>query len=306
MKIIKQIIFFSILLFGFFVVSENVFAAKKQVCRCNWEAVGVQEIDSFGGDAAGDCTSRSFPALESQKIDFDLGPTGDSEQIVNIRQESRSFLSKVVAESLNPMSRFYCFPKKDSGGSLNISREPRTYKINSETCGNVGKESITGDYVHTNVSGKVMVDTGERDRFMGVFDADENAKYQQYDYGGYYLARLINCRMMVLDDEGSATVAADEDDDLVTGAIPDASILNKFGPPNIAAAIGRALKVIIGIMGSIAFVMIIYGGVLYMTAAGNSQRESKALKSLAWTGIGIVVILASYILVQFVFDAFGA
>jgi len=59
-----------------------------------------------------------------------------------------------------------------------------------------------------------------------------------------------------------------------------------------------------GLIGSIALVMFVYGGVLWMTAMGNSEREKKGREVIVWSGLGVVVILISYIIVDFVFEAF--
>ncbi|MFH0857704.1 MAG: pilin [Candidatus Magasanikbacteria bacterium] len=87
-------------------------------------------------------------------------------------------------------------------------------------------------------------------------------------------------------------------------SIPSVAGLNKMGSTNIPQIIGRAIKGVLSIMGSIAFAMYMYGGVLFMTAAGNASKEEKAKKVLVWTTLGLVVILASYIIVDFIFEAF--
>lgn len=86
--------------------------------------------------------------------------------------------------------------------------------------------------------------------------------------------------------------------------LPDASSLNPLGPITIQQYLGRIIKLALGVIGSIAFVMFIYGGVMWMTAGGNSDREGKSFETLFWAGMGVVVILASYALVDFVFEAF--
>lgn len=87
--------------------------------------------------------------------------------------------------------------------------------------------------------------------------------------------------------------------------VPSPSSLNRAGYTSFQQFIGRALKTAIGLIGSLAFIMFIYAGVRFMTSGGNKQVEMKALKSLAFTGIGILIILSSYILVQFLFGAFS-
>ncbi len=55
-----------------------------------------------------------------------------------------------------------------------------------------------------------------------------------------------------------------------------------------------------GVMGTVALAMLVYAGFLFMTAAGNSDRERKALDIMLWSGLGIIVILSSYAVVQFI------
>jgi len=79
--------------------------------------------------------------------------------------------------------------------------------------------------------------------------------------------------------------------------------LNPLGLTNAADLMGRVVKIGMSIIGSIAFVLFIYGGILWMTASGNSERETKARHILIWGSLGLVVILASYALVKFVFES---
>jgi hypothetical protein len=71
--------------------------------------------------------------------------------------------------------------------------------------------------------------------------------------------------------------------------------------------IGQVIKSVLGVVGSLALVMFIYGGLVWMTAAGNSQKIDKGKSILTWATIGLVVIFASYALVNFVItDVIGA
>jgi len=60
-----------------------------------------------------------------------------------------------------------------------------------------------------------------------------------------------------------------------------------------------------GIMGSLALTMIVYGGILWMTAMGNGDREKKGFSIIVWSSLGIAVIFASYALVDLVFEIFN-
>jgi cytochrome bd-type quinol oxidase subunit 2 len=56
-------------------------------------------------------------------------------------------------------------------------------------------------------------------------------------------------------------------------------------------------------LGIIAVIMIIYGGFLYVTAAGNQEKLEKAKKIIMYAVVGIVVILLSFAIVNTVLGA---
>jgi len=65
----------------------------------------------------------------------------------------------------------------------------------------------------------------------------------------------------------------------------------------------RVVKPVLGIIGSIALIMFVYGGFLWLTSGGSPDKIKKGRDVFMWSGIGIIVILTSYILLKFVFDA---
>ncbi len=66
------------------------------------------------------------------------------------------------------------------------------------------------------------------------------------------------------------------------------------------ALIGKVIQSALGVVGSIALLMFIFGGFVWMTAAGNEQKVAKGKDILIWATLGLVVIFASYALVKFV------
>lgn len=76
---------------------------------------------------------------------------------------------------------------------------------------------------------------------------------------------------------------------------------------NINYLIGRAINGVLGITGSLALAMFIYGGFMWMVAAGNQQRVQKGKDILVWAVIGLVIIFSAYAMVRFLFvNIFGA
>ncbi len=66
---------------------------------------------------------------------------------------------------------------------------------------------------------------------------------------------------------------------------------------------GRVIKTVLGLSGVVALIMFIYGGVMWMTAAGNEERLKKAKNTLVWSTIGLIGLFGSYTLVSFVINA---
>ena len=64
--------------------------------------------------------------------------------------------------------------------------------------------------------------------------------------------------------------------------------------------IGTIITAILGVVGSLALLMFIFGGLTWMTAAGSKEKIQKGKDILVWSTIGLVVIFMSYSIVKFV------
>ncbi len=73
----------------------------------------------------------------------------------------------------------------------------------------------------------------------------------------------------------------------------------------IPTLLGKIINAVLGIVGSLALVMFIFGGITWMTAAGNAEKVSKGKNILIWAAIGLVVIFSSYALVKFIITSIG-
>lgn len=59
-------------------------------------------------------------------------------------------------------------------------------------------------------------------------------------------------------------------------------------------------RLFLGLMGSVALFMFVYGGLLFILSAGNQEKVNKAKNILVNTSIGIVVILTSWSIINFI------
>lgn len=80
--------------------------------------------------------------------------------------------------------------------------------------------------------------------------------------------------------------------------------LGVSGGRGIQTLIGRIIRIIMQVVGTIALLIFVAGGIMWMTARGNAEQAGKATKTLMWASLGIILILSSYVLVEFLFGAF--
>jgi hypothetical protein len=67
---------------------------------------------------------------------------------------------------------------------------------------------------------------------------------------------------------------------------------------SVENTITTVAKFIIGITGSVLLLVLIYGGVLYITSAGNDSRVQKATEVLKYAVIGLVIIIVAGMVIQ--------
>ncbi|MEI7512573.1 MAG: pilin [Candidatus Uhrbacteria bacterium] len=73
---------------------------------------------------------------------------------------------------------------------------------------------------------------------------------------------------------------------------------------DIPAFIGRGIRGVLGLIGAIALLMFIYGGVTWMTAAGDSKRVEGAKNIIKNSMMGLLLIFFSYSLIGVFFSFF--
>ena len=66
----------------------------------------------------------------------------------------------------------------------------------------------------------------------------------------------------------------------------------------------RILGFLLSGLGGLSTLMFVYAGVLWLTAAGNEERITKAKKTMLYATIGLVVVLSSYAFISFVYAPF--
>jgi hypothetical protein len=78
-----------------------------------------------------------------------------------------------------------------------------------------------------------------------------------------------------------------------------------MGGTELVPMIGGIINVIMGLLGVVAVLVILYGGFMWMTAAGNEEKVGKAKKLIIAGIIGLVVIFAAFAIATFVISNLG-
>lgn len=72
------------------------------------------------------------------------------------------------------------------------------------------------------------------------------------------------------------------------------------GEYSVNSMITTAITAVTSLLGTIFVILIVYGGVLWMTAEGSEEQVKKSKKIMAEAAIGLFIVLAAYAISYFV------
>ena len=78
---------------------------------------------------------------------------------------------------------------------------------------------------------------------------------------------------------------------------------NVLGSADLPTIVGNIIKAVLGLVGTLALVMFIYGGILWMTSGGKEEQIKKGKDTLVWAVLGLAIIFFSYALSNFIINA---
>jgi len=73
-----------------------------------------------------------------------------------------------------------------------------------------------------------------------------------------------------------------------------------LGTKDIREGVMTIVNVLLGFLGIIAILIVLYGGFLWMTAAGNEDKVDQAKKIITAGIIGLIIIFVSFAIASFV------
>jgi hypothetical protein len=113
------------------------------------------------------------------------------------------------------------------------------------------------------------------------------------------LSSLVKTTAIALAAFGLSVVPA------IAGVTINDPVFRPLGTHSLPVIIGQVVRALLSVVGVIALVMFVYGGFLWMTSAGNSEKVETAKQTLTWSAIGILVTLGAASLVNFVLKTIG-
>ena len=77
------------------------------------------------------------------------------------------------------------------------------------------------------------------------------------------------------------------------------SLNNPLGDgTTIYSLIGRLIKFLLGLSGSVALLMFVWGGFQYLWSAGDDNKVKMGKKTISNAALGLVIIFSSYMLIS--------
>ena len=64
--------------------------------------------------------------------------------------------------------------------------------------------------------------------------------------------------------------------------------------------VANMINGILGVVGALALFFFVWGGVLWMSSGGNTEKVKKGRDSIVWAIFGLLAIFGSYVVLNFV------
>lgn len=74
----------------------------------------------------------------------------------------------------------------------------------------------------------------------------------------------------------------------------------------VSMALGNIIQIVLSVIGVLFVIFMIYGGYIWMTAAGNDQKTEKAKSIITESILGIIIVIGAYAISYFVIYAFNS
>src|SRR3989344_1059644 len=112
------------------------------------------------------------------------------------------------------------------------------------------------------------------------------------------IALIVQSGAVLAEDEGAPAAEEAPATDFGFSAVEESGL--QLGTTDIRVTITRIIRAVLGFLGLIALIVVLYAGFRILTAGGNEDTIRDARKILINGAIGLAIILMSVAIVQFV------
>ena len=106
------------------------------------------------------------------------------------------------------------------------------------------------------------------------------------------------------DDDGAKKAVADAVQKVEAG-FSSATVSGGADPAaKTQELIGNMIKIFLGIVGTIALLVFLYSGIMWMLAGGKEAFVQKAESSMIWAALGLFVVFISYTIITYLIEKF--
>ncbi len=92
---------------------------------------------------------------------------------------------------------------------------------------------------------------------------------------------------------------------LAMPVLADTMIENPLPSSDPNEIIANIVSVILGVVGAIALMFFVWGGVLMLISGGSPEKTKKGRDTLMWATLGLIIIFGSFGIVRAIFQAMG-
>lgn len=82
--------------------------------------------------------------------------------------------------------------------------------------------------------------------------------------------------------------------------------LNSGNKGDINKFAGDIIGVGLSLLGVVFFILVVYGGIVYMTSHGNEEQAKRGRDTIIAASVGVILVLAAYAITSFVIGVFQA
>jgi hypothetical protein len=78
------------------------------------------------------------------------------------------------------------------------------------------------------------------------------------------------------------------------------TIDNPLNTNDVKSFLEKFASMLIPWAGVIFIIMLLYGGIQYLTSGGNEENSSKAKNTLTWAIVGIIIVTLAFVFVKYI------